>query len=176
MLRLIFRPLERIKRPWWKIRWSGGCGRLKQHLPDVKKGYAKNKLQLYPRLAYVCSEQYLRRCARSSTGRGSTSRLQLINCNRPALIVGSCTLSVPLTNATLQAQFEATSHALTLGHYRSRGKVEGQKMIANPRGMSYNSVHHITTGGPQHTLDPEKELRLNHFKPHMKLETVDCRL
>jgi hypothetical protein len=80
------------------------------------------------------------------------------------------------TNATLQAQFEATSHALTLGRYRSRGKVEGQKMIANPRGMSYNSVHHITTGGPQHTLDPEKELRLNHFKPHMKLETVDSSL
>jgi hypothetical protein len=77
------------------------------------------------------------------------------------------------TNDTVQAQFQATSHGLMLGRYRSRGKVEGQKMIANPRGMSYNSVHHITTGGPQHNLDPEKELRLSHFKPDMKLANVD---
>lgn len=118
MLRLIFRPLEKIKRPWWKIRWFGGCGRLKPHLPDVEKGYAKNKLQLYPRLAYVCSEHHRRRCARSSTGRGSTSRLQLINCNRPALIVASCTLSVPLigcvsNSETLSAvRGKYTAHAV----------------------------------------------------------------
>lgn len=49
-------------------------------------------------------------------------------------------------------------------------------MIANPRGMSYNSVHGITTGGPEHILDAEKELRLNHFKPHLKLDIVDGHL
>lgn len=67
----------------------------KPHLPDVEKGYEKNCNYIRVWRMYVVSNKK-RRCARSSTGRGSTSRLQLINCNRPALIVASCTLSVSL--------------------------------------------------------------------------------
>lgn len=78
------------------------------------------------------------------------------------------------TNDTLQAGFSEAGKGLMLGQYRSRAKeVGGQKMIANPRGLSYSSVHGITTGGPEHRLDAEKDIRYNHFKPGERLELVD---
>jgi hypothetical protein len=78
------------------------------------------------------------------------------------------------SNDTRQAGFTRDSSGLVLGKYRTREKCcEGQKLVANPRGMSYSSVHGITTGGQEHKLDPEKELRLCHVKPGRRSDTVD---
>lgn len=71
-------------------------------------------------------------------------------------------------NASEQSAWTNTSQELVLKQYQMRsncceGKMR-QKMLANPRGASYNSVHHITTGGQEHAFDGETQLRLNHFK------------
>ena len=82
-------------------------------------------------------------------------------------------------NDTVQAAFADTCKGLRLGEYRSRAKCckgnsfQSQKMVANPRGMSYCSVHFLTTGGTAYNADPEKELRINHFKPQKRLDVQD---
>jgi hypothetical protein len=77
-----------------------------------------------------------------------------------------------LANSSTQASSPANS-SLVMQQFQARSACcEGmlrQKMLANPRGMSYNSVHHITTGGQEHAFDGETEMRLNHFKqPHTR--------
>jgi hypothetical protein len=75
-------------------------------------------------------------------------------------------------NSSTQAS-PAANGSLVMQRYQARSACcEGtmrQKMLANPRGMSYNSVHHITTGGQEHAFNGETEMRLNHFKlPHTR--------
>jgi hypothetical protein len=69
-------------------------------------------------------------------------------------------------DAARQEARQRAGGGLRIAEFVARSKCcEGRKLLANPRGMSYNSVHEITTGGVQHELDAEKEMRLNHVKP-----------